>query len=222
MPPGGQRDSSPHWRRRLTPSSRQVVWLLGLAFAVGLVGLGVERLSRRTPVAEAQVLLRPTPSVVVAVRDLARLESAEMHVERVIDLTDRQERIFGLVHVQDAILLVAAADVVAGVDLGELREGDVQVDSKQHRVSLTLPPPRVLSARLDTEHTYVHTRSTDALARRREDLETRARQEAERSMQTAALDAGILTRARANAARTVEALVRSLGYEHVTIEWSRE
>jgi hypothetical protein len=193
-----------------------------MAVLVGAVGFGVERLARRGVIAEARSLVRATPSVIVAVRDLARLETAEMHVERVIDLTDRQERLFGLVKVQDAILLVAAADVVAGVDLAELRDEDVVVEPGGRRVRFTLPQPRVLSTRLDTEHTYVHTRSTDTLARRREDLETRARQEAERSMEAAALEAGILERARTNAARTVEALARSLGYERIIVEWQRD
>ena len=221
--PGGLGESSAEVRRGgRFPSLLQLVWLLVLAVAVGAIGLGVERFALRARVSEAQTIVRPTPSVVVAVRDLARLESAAMHVERVIDLTDRQERLFGLVQVQDAILLVAAADVVAGVDLSELRDGDVEVDEKHGVVALTLPSPRVLSARLDTDRTYVHTRQTDVLARRHEDLETRARQEAERSMQAAALQAGLLVRARANAARTVEALVRSLGFERVEIHWASD
>ncbi len=41
--------------------------------------------------------VRPTPSVITAVRDLARLETAEVHVEKVVDLTDRQSRFFGLI-----------------------------------------------------------------------------------------------------------------------------
>jgi hypothetical protein len=217
-----QRDSSTHWRRPVTPSWNQAFGLILMVGLVGLVGFGVERLARRGVEAEAQEDVHPTPSVIVAVRDLARLESTEMHVEKVIDLTDRQERLFGLVQVQDAILLVAAADVTAGVDLSEIRDEDVVVDHERHRVTITLPQPRVFSARLDNENTYVHTRQTDTLARRREDLETRARQEAERAMEAAALDAGLLARAKTNASRTVEALVRSLGFEHVTVTWQRD
>lgn len=221
-PPGGSEPTVvtlPTGRRRFLPSLRQAVLLLALASAVATVGIGVERFARRNRW-DARLLARPTTSVVVAVRDLARLETAEMHIERVIDLTDRQERLFGLVQAEDAILLVAAADVVAGVDLSELEEQDVQVDNEGRAVRLTLPTPRVLSTRLDSDRTYVHTRRTDALARRREDLETRARQEAERSMEAAALEAGLLDRARTNSGRTVEALVRSLGFRRVEIRWA--
>jgi hypothetical protein len=161
--------------------------------------------------------LRSTPSVVVAVRDLARLESVEFHVERVIDLRDRQSLLFGLIRTQDAILFVAVGEVTAGVDLGELKDEDVTADRAKGSATVRLPPARVLSARLDNARSWVFSRTTDVLAQRRENLETRARQEAERTLEDAALDGGILERARTNAERTVESLVRSLGYSTVTV-----
>ena len=166
--------------------------------------------------------VRPTADVVVAVRDLARLETTSYHVERVIDLRDKQRRLFGLLESEDAILLIAAGDVSAGVDLTEMRDGDVVIDPERGTATITLPPPRVLSTRLDSDRTFVHTRQTDLLARRSQTLETRARQEAERTLEQAALDGGILERARDNAARTVETLVRSLGYDSVEIRHRRE
>ena len=43
------------------------------------------------------------------------------------------------------------------------------------------------------------------------------RREASTSLEAAAVEGGLLDRADTSAARTVEALVRSLGHEHVTI-----
>lgn len=166
---------------------------------------------------DSPTALRSTPSVVVAVRDLSRLESAEYHIERVIDLRDRQSRLFGLIRSEDAILFVAVGQVTAGVDLAELTDGDVIVDREAGTAFITLPPARVLSVRLDNDRSWVYERSTDLLARRQEDLETRARQEAERTLEQSALDGGILERARINAERTVAAFVRSLGYTTVTV-----
>lgn len=163
--------------------------------------------------------VRATPSVVRAVRDLARLETASFHMERVIDLRETQSRAFGLIEAEDAILLVAAADVIAGVDLAALRDEDVVHDAARSRVTLTLPRPTVLSTRLDSEHTFVHSRSTDLLARRQEQLESRARQEAERSLTEGAIEAGLLRRAEENAARTVSSLARSMGYADVEVRW---
>lgn len=168
---------------------------------------------------EVRTVVRPTADVVVAVRDLARLETAEYHVERVIDLREEQSRAFGLLQTEDAILLVAAGDIRAGIDFTEMRDGDVVVDPDAMTATITLPPPKVLSSGLDNERTFVHSRTTDVLAKRSETLETRARQEAERTLRDAAVSGGILDRARANAERTVETLVRSLGYRRVEIRW---
>lgn len=170
------------------------------------------------PASSEALTSRGGPDVVVAVRELARLESAEFHMERVIELTSTQQRVFGLLEAEDSILLVAAADVVAGVDLGELREGDVVVDPERRRARITLPAPRVLVTRLDEQRTFVHSRRTDLLAVRGDDLESQARREAERTLEASAIEAGILERAGDHAASTVEALVRSLGYDEVAIE----
>lgn len=195
--------------------------VLFLVFLGVAIGAGAAWCGTRGGEPAETTTVRPTPDVIVAVRDLARLESASFHIERVVDLADRQDRLFGLVQVEDAILLVAAGDVTAGVDLAEIRDGDIEVDREAGTARIVLPRPQVFSARLDSQRTYVHTRRTDVLARERQDLETRARQEAERTIQASAVEGGILDRARENAARTVETLVRSLGYEP-QISWAAE
>jgi hypothetical protein len=145
-------------------------------------------------------------------RDLARLVTADAHIERVIDLREQQRRAFGLVEAEDAILLVAAGDVQAGVDLEDLAPDAVVVDELHRQVTVRLPPAEIFLTRLDNERTYVHRRQTDTLARRSETLETRARQAAERSMTQAAIEAGLLVRAEANARQVIGTLLSSLGY----------
>ncbi|MFK7990183.1 MAG: DUF4230 domain-containing protein [Sandaracinaceae bacterium] len=162
--------------------------------------------------------VQPTPDVITAMRDLSRLETASFHVERVVDLRSRQRRLFGLVEANDSILLVAAADVVAGVDLTRMEDGDVVIENDR-AVRVTLPPVEIFSARLDNDRTYVYERDTDALAQRRENLETRARREAERTLRQSALEGGIEERAQNNARATIEALIRSLGFDEVEVEF---
>ena len=198
--------------------------LLGMLGAGLLVGVLTVRscappsLPVIPPLSSSVTIVHPTPNVLLAVKDLARLESASFHMERVIDLTDKQSMLFGLVQSEDAILLVAVADVSAGVDLQQLKSDDIVVDAPEKRVTITLPAPDVFHAELDNSKTYVHTRHTGALANRKENLETRARQEAERSLIEAALQAGLLNRASDNARRAVEGLARGLGYEHVEVK----
>jgi len=169
-----------------------------------------------TPPATVQVV-RPTTDVITAVRGLSRLESTNFHVERVVDLRDRQNVLFGFTTADDAILLVAAGDVVAGVDLAKLRPEDVVVDAEHRRVRITLPAPEIFSARLDNDRTFVYERRTDALARRSQSLETRARQEAERTMRNAALEGGVLDRAGLEARSTISSFVRGLGFVEVDV-----
>lgn len=174
------------------------------------------------PISEKHDTLANTGTVLVAVRNLARLESVSFHMERVIDFKNSQSHLFGLVRADDAILLVAAGDVVAGIDLTKLRDGDVTIDPTTRHAHLTLPPPELLTVRLDNQRTYVHSRKTDMFAQRQFELETRARQAAEESIRDAALSSGILDRARVNAGQTLSALVRSLGYDTVEFTWRTE
>lgn len=169
------------------------------------------------PLDSSVTVVRPSANVLLAVKDLARLETASFHMERVIDLSDKQSRLFGLVETQDAILLVAVADVSAGIDLQRLTADDVSADPRAKRVKITLPAPELFHAELDNEKTYVHTRQTGVLATRKENLETRARKEAERTLIDAALQAGLLNRAADNARREIEGLVHALGYDQVQV-----
>ena len=197
-------------------------WVVLLALVIGgmiVGGIGSRLMLDDDEPPDSEDVLHASPSVIVAIRDLARLETTAYHVERVIDLVARQRQLFGLVEAEDAILLVAAGDVVAGVDLTKMRDGDVVVDPDARTATLTLPEPEIFSARLDSERTYVHTRDTDFHARRDPHLETRARREAERSLRESALEAGILDRARTNAETAVTTLVRGLGYDRVVIRW---
>ncbi|HEY8091530.1 MAG TPA: DUF4230 domain-containing protein [Polyangiaceae bacterium] len=165
------------------------------------------------------VVSRPTPSVVLAMRDLSRLETTTFHMEKVIELTDEQSRLFGLVQARDQILLVAVGDVVAGIDMARLGDQDARVDSTGRGVRVVLPAPEVLSTSIDEARTHVFGRSTDVLAERKEELEGLARKEAAEQIEKGARAGGILDRARASAERTVRALLQSLGFEKIAIEW---
>src|SRR5450432_1883863 len=194
--------------------------MLGIGLLVGFLATrscGAPALPVIPPLSSSVTVVRPTPNVLIAVQDLARLESASFHMERVIDLTDKQSQLFGLIQSEDAILLVAVANVSAGVDLQKLTTNDIVADPEKKTAKLTLPAPEVFHAELDNSKTYVHTRRTGALATRQENLETRARQEAERSLVDAALQAGLLARASENARHAVSGVVRALGYEQVEV-----
>jgi hypothetical protein len=198
-----------------------VVSALGGALFVGCVVVAFLVGRADAPGGDAShVDVRATPGVVTAMRDMARLDATSFHIEKVVEARDEQSRLWGLLQPKDAILLVAVGDVVAGVDLSRLRDEDVRVDATTRSLRVRLPAPEVTSCALDERATHVVARSTDVLAERNEQLEGEARRQAEAQMRKAAIDAGILERARASADRTLRALLQSLGYQQIEIAWS--
>jgi hypothetical protein len=198
-----------------------IVAMVALALTAALGFIAGRGSHAAAPAGATREELAKTPDVVLAIRGLARLETVAYHMERIIDLKNRTPRLFGLLEVDDAIVLVAVGEVVAGVDLAKLRDGDVTVIEAPNatpRVRVRLPAPEVLSAHLDNQRTYVQSRKTDMLAEHADQMETRARQLAEQSIRDAALEAGILEHARRSAEQELTTLVRALGYESVTFE----
>ncbi len=159
-----------------------------------------------------------SPAVISAVRHLARLETIEMNLEKVVDLRSTQKRLWNTIEAEDAILLVASGRVTAGINLATLSLEDVRIEQSTQTVFIRLPPAEVLSATLDAERTYVFERSTDLLARRDATLESRARSKARESILDAARKAGIIAKADIGGERVVRQLVKALGYQKVVFE----
>jgi len=193
--------------------------VVGAAAAVAIVLHFV--LSAIPPASSTKTELRPTPDVVLAIKSLSKLETESFHIEKVVDLADKEDHLFGLIQSKDAILLVAVGDVVAGVDLEGISAADVDTDWPNKSVKIRLPEARVFSATLDEKQTRVYARTTDLLTARHEDLEDRARVEAIKSMEKKALEEGILNRAHRDAERALNSLLRSVGFQNITFEWKK-
>lgn len=207
----------PRHARRITVVSGVAAFAL-LATAGYVVGrISAVPVSLLPSPSSVTVEVAPSPNVLTAVRDLRRLESAQYHFERLVDLSRKESHLYGAVVARDRVLLVASGDVTAGVDLGELREADVTVDWAKRSATVLLPPAKIFASDLDESRTHVYDRQTDLLAHRDESLEGDARKVAEGEMQTAAKDAGMLERAGANARDTVTNLLRSLGFTTVEV-----
>jgi hypothetical protein len=147
-------------------------------------------------------------TIVREVRSLARLETIQYTVEKVITAESGQGPLgflFG-----DRLLFIAHGVVIAGVDLGRLQPADVWVDANG-RAYLRLPEAEIFVATLDNEKSYVYDRQTGLLTKGNISLETDARQAAEDEIRQAALDDGILEQARLNAENTLYGLLHALG-----------
>lgn len=154
-------------------------------------------------------------AVVLEMRSLARLETMTFTVEKVIT-AEKGGNVFQDVLFGDKLLLIANGQVVAGVDLSQLREQDVQV-SADNNVRVTLPPSEIFIATLNNDETRVYDREQGLLSRGDAQLETKARQAAEASILQAACDQGILDQAATEARTQLEALLRLLDFTSVTV-----
>lgn len=207
---------------------RKTIFLtLGVAALIvammAATGVMVWRLARRTVEREIltpQERVVDLTSLVTQVRELNRLETASMRVVHVGTITQSYKVVPNAL-AGDEITFLATGDVIAGIDLSQLKPEDVW-RSPDGAINLRLPPPQVLVTRVDNKESRVINRKTGVLRRADIDLETRARQHAEENIRAEALKKGILPLASQNGEKKLAELLRTLGFERVRFVSARE
>lgn len=164
-------------------------------------------------------IVAATPVIVRELRQLARLETLAIHVEKVVDVTDHQVRMYGMVEAADRVLFVAVGEVTLGVDLGKLGDDAMTYDAETGVARLRLPAPEVLVSRIDEDRSYVHARTTDLLAVANPGLEAAARRDAVARFAEVGRDPRHLAEAREGAERQLRALATAWGVEELEISW---
>ncbi|MBX3004827.1 MAG: DUF4230 domain-containing protein [Anaerolineales bacterium] len=195
--------------------------VLGLVRDTAAASLNpVQQLSESVSTQVANVL-HPTPTVIPdpvtivhEVRSMARLETIQYSVEKIISAETRQG-LFGFL-VGDRILFVAHGTVIAGVDLQKLQPEDMRVEGGV--LYVTLPPAEIFVATLENDKSYVYDREQGVLTRGDQNLETVARQAAEDEIEAAALADGILAQAQVNAENFLYRFFLQLGFPEVIFE----
>jgi hypothetical protein len=158
----------------------------------------------------------PTPIVVIThVQELGKLETTEFAMRTVVDLENDPSNLWENIFGSDQLLLLAEGEVVAGFDLEQIAEEDIQVDGT--KVIIALPAPEILYSRIDNERTQVYERNTGLFLQPDPTLESRARLLAEESMREWAIERGILDKATVAGRQRLESLLRSLGFTEVII-----
>ncbi|MGH2582566.1 MAG: DUF4230 domain-containing protein [Anaerolineales bacterium] len=165
--------------------------------------------------------LNPTPTIIPdpvtiihQVRSLARLETIQYSVEKVITAETRQG-LFGFL-VGDRLLLVAHGTVIAGVDLEKLEPADMRVEDGV--LYVRLPEAEVFIATLNNDKSYVYDRRLGFLTRGDVNLETAARRAAEEEILKSAVEDGILEQAQLNAKNFLYRFFLQLGFPDVIFE----
>jgi hypothetical protein len=154
------------------------------------------------------------PTVVRQIQQLQRLETVSYTMDKIIS-GEHANAYLPKFLVGDRLLLVVHGEVVAGINLAALRAGDVQVSGQ--KVSIHLPAAEVFSTRIDNARTKVYSRDTGLFSSPDPDLESEVRVEAERQLQQAALQDGILKTANDNARTTISGMLQGFGFHEVDV-----
>lgn len=186
--------------------------------AVALILASALREPAPAPASDVRIVAA-TPVIVRELRALSRLETLQVHVEKVVDATDHQVRMYGMVEAADRVLLVAVGEVTLGVDLGKLAEDAMSYDAATGVAHLRLPAPEVLATRIDEDRSYVHARTTDLLAVPNPGLEAAARRDAVARFAEVGRDPRHLDSARVNAEHQLSALATAWGVRDLVVTW---
>lgn len=168
---------------------------------------------------EVARVLNPTPTIipdpitiVTQVRSLARLETIQYTVEKVITAEMRQDifaPLFG-----DRLILIAHGNVIAGIDMMKMAPDDLWMEDDV--LYVRLPAAEIFISTLDNDASYIYDRETGLLTKGEVNLETLARQTAEDEIEKAALEDGILEQAQVNAEVYIQRFLYSLGFSNIS------
>lgn len=155
-----------------------------------------------------------TTAIVKEIRGLNRWETVTFTVEKIIDSGTTgnifQQFLFG-----NRILLIAHGEAIGGFDLSNFSQNDITTNGSE--ITITLPPPQILITSLDNAKTQVYDRQQGLLVAPSNDMESKALASAQKAIQDAACNEGILTTASTNAKTILTSLLTSLGFTKITI-----
>jgi hypothetical protein len=206
------------------PSRNASSWGLGIFIGavLALILVGAVWFSSGLGIARLMGVLRggPTrlnvdqPTVVRQIQKLQRLETVSYTMDKIIS-GEHENAFLPKFLAGDRLLLVVHGEVVAGINLATLGPGDVLI--KGQTVSIHLPAAEVFSTRIDNARTRVYSRDTGLFSSPDPNLESEVREEAERQLEQAALQDGILKTAADNARTTIAGMLQGFGFREVDI-----
>jgi hypothetical protein len=230
--PLGQVGEPPESQPELVESSprprwRGLFWLAGIIGLVVVLVLGVQASglwpSWRNPFAK-EATDRSQPPLLKSIQDLSRYVAAEGNFQVVIDLQKDRKYVPDFL-VNDRTLFVGAGSVEAYVDFTKISQGAIVESADRTSVEIRLPAPQLGETNLDLKNSYVFAENRGLLNRLGDvfqgdpNRQREVYQLAEDRITAAARDSGLASRAQDNTRKMLEGLLRSLGYQKVTITY---
>lgn len=168
---------------------------------------------------------RSGPVLLKSIQDLSRYVAAEGSFQVLIDVQENKKFIPDFLY-NKRTLFIGAGTVDAYVDFSTISQGAVKESADHKSVELTLPAPQLGKPNLDHDRSYVFAEERGA-ANRIGDLfkndpnrQQQLYQLAEDKLAAAARDSELQARAERNTRAMLESMLKSLGYEKVTITFT--
>ncbi|WP_431973688.1 DUF4230 domain-containing protein [Micromonospora haikouensis] len=207
--------------------ARGLLVVLGAAAVAVVVLLGAQATNVfpdfRNPFAKEQTD-RSQPPLLKSIQDLSRYVAAEGNFQVVVDLQNDRDNVPEFL-LNQRTLFVGAGSVEAYVDFTKIGEGAVVVSPDGKSVEVKLPAPQLGQTNLDMEKSYVVAEQRGLLNRINDlvkgdpNRQQQVYKLAEDRITAAARDSGLTDRAQENTKKMLEGLLRSLGYEKVTVTY---
>ncbi|MCX5007867.1 DUF4230 domain-containing protein [Streptomyces sp. NBC_00638] len=206
------------------PGWAKVVSAFVLVLVVLFAGLRLAVLPGLRDVFGTETHDRSGPTLLKSIQDMSRYDAASGNFQVVVDLEKDAK------YLPDAIrgtrmLYVGAGTVDAYVDLGHLGEKDVTVDKDRTSATLHLPHAALGKPALDPDHSYAVSKQRGLLDRIGDIFSGNPNDEravqrlAAKHIGAAAKDSRLTARAEENTTGMLEGLLRSLGFEEVTVTY---
>ena len=203
--------------------------LLVAVLALGALGLAVGKVGDLLPSFSnpfgTKTVDRSQPALLQALEDLSEYRAASGNFQVIVDLEKDAKFMPSFIRGQRT-LFVGAGSVDAIVEFGGLDQRAIAVSEGRRSVTITLPKPHLTDPALDTEQSHVVSRDRGLLDRVGgvfSDSPTSERQLyalAGDKMQAAARESDLLARAEKNTSAMLQTMVRSLGFENVTVTFA--
>ncbi|HIP32879.1 MAG TPA: DUF4230 domain-containing protein [Crocinitomicaceae bacterium] len=156
----------------------------------------------------------PNPNV-YEIRNIGELSTTEYTVGKIVQLDDKATEWYK--YGDRKILISTKAKIKAGIDLTQIKEGDIEVSGT--KIIITLPPAKVTSFSMDSEH--VHTEMEEINGFRQEFTQQEKNaflKQGEAAIKRDIADTGILQDANDNAIVFLKDFYKNLGYEEVIVQ----
>ena len=208
-------------------AGKLVTGLLAIvAIAVAVVVLSAVHLlpQLRNPFTETTTD-RSGPALLKSITTLSRYEAASGSFQVVVDLTKRTSFIPSFLQGSETLFIGQGTDI-AFVDFSQLKSPAIKVSADRSAVTVKLPRARLEPAELNVKQSYVFAEQQGLLNRIGNFFsgDPNSQQQvyilAQRKIEAAAAASSLLTQAQHNTQDMLDSMLRSLGFQRVTVTFT--